>query len=342
MFSQLLFPPEPLALVRRAEASALGEMARGVVLTARALEHDDDELAGHALDVLRDLRDRLAELAHTPRVSDRVGRHSLRWRSLSDVVVREHENAGHLDLLGGSCLLVARTAPGAATARRAPLATEVRALAVLLRAVGGRTRRPRSSATGVGGGAAARSRGRRSTVGSDGRRRRAVRGSAAGGERRHSVRRDRPRTGAGRRPGPERGRRLRSRTCVKSRSRTRSPATARTRYCRSGEAGCAGSTCSTVTCSASGPTVRWTGDASARWPPRSDRDEAAGWWCWWNAAFCSRTPRAGPTKQSRSGRTPGVRVNEGACDPDGRLYAASMAFDQRPHAATLYRLDPDG
>lgn len=37
-----------------------------------------------------------------------------------------------------------------------------------------------------------------------------------------------------------------------------------------------------------------------------------------------------------------VRMNEGGCDPDGRFYCGSMAYDQRPEAATLYRLDPDG
>jgi len=38
----------------------------------------------------------------------------------------------------------------------------------------------------------------------------------------------------------------------------------------------------------------------------------------------------------------GVRMNEGGCDPDGRFYCGSMAYDQRPGAASLYRLDPDG
>jgi sugar lactone lactonase YvrE len=37
-----------------------------------------------------------------------------------------------------------------------------------------------------------------------------------------------------------------------------------------------------------------------------------------------------------------VRMNEGGCDPDGRFYCGSMAYDQRPGAANLYRLDPDG
>jgi sugar lactone lactonase YvrE len=39
---------------------------------------------------------------------------------------------------------------------------------------------------------------------------------------------------------------------------------------------------------------------------------------------------------------PSVRMNEGGCDPDGRFYGGSMAYDQRQGAASLYRLDPDG
>ena len=38
---------------------------------------------------------------------------------------------------------------------------------------------------------------------------------------------------------------------------------------------------------------------------------------------------------------PEVRMNEGGCDPQGRFYCGSMAYDQRPGGGTLYRLDPD-
>ena len=37
-----------------------------------------------------------------------------------------------------------------------------------------------------------------------------------------------------------------------------------------------------------------------------------------------------------------LRMNEGACDPDGRFYCGSMANDKRPGAGALHRLDPDG
>jgi sugar lactone lactonase YvrE len=39
---------------------------------------------------------------------------------------------------------------------------------------------------------------------------------------------------------------------------------------------------------------------------------------------------------------PSIRMNDGACDPQGRFYCGSMAYDERPEAATLWRLDTDG
>ncbi|MUL41088.1 SMP-30/gluconolactonase/LRE family protein [Streptomonospora sp. PA3] len=38
---------------------------------------------------------------------------------------------------------------------------------------------------------------------------------------------------------------------------------------------------------------------------------------------------------------PGVRMNEGGCDPRGRFYCGSMAYDAAPGRGALYRLDTD-
>lgn len=37
-----------------------------------------------------------------------------------------------------------------------------------------------------------------------------------------------------------------------------------------------------------------------------------------------------------------IRMNDGKCDGRGRFWAGSMAYDARPGAGSLYRLDPDG
>lgn len=40
---------------------------------------------------------------------------------------------------------------------------------------------------------------------------------------------------------------------------------------------------------------------------------------------------------------PGIRTNEGGCDPDGRFWIGTMAYDQAEGAAVVYRWDgPDG
>jgi sugar lactone lactonase YvrE len=46
-------------------------------------------------------------------------------------------------------------------------------------------------------------------------------------------------------------------------------------------------------------------------------------------------------REVRAFERTGVRMNEGACDPTGRLYCGSMDYDLRPHQGKLYRLDPD-
>jgi uncharacterized membrane protein YgaE (UPF0421/DUF939 family) len=110
VFSQMLFTPEPLKLLRKAESEVLARMAHGLRLTSDALKTDDEEIANQATNTLRDLWSRLAELGRVRRASVRVTRHSLLWWSRRKPVVQENENAGHLDVLGISCLNLTRTA----------------------------------------------------------------------------------------------------------------------------------------------------------------------------------------------------------------------------------------
>ena len=38
---------------------------------------------------------------------------------------------------------------------------------------------------------------------------------------------------------------------------------------------------------------------------------------------------------------PGIRMNDGACDPQGRFYCGSMSYGEEPGHGVMYRLDPD-
>jgi uncharacterized membrane protein YgaE (UPF0421/DUF939 family) len=132
VFSQLLFTPDPLRLLHRAESEVLAGMAAGLHLAARSLAGDDREAADQAMKQLRDLRDRLAVLGKIRAASTRVARHSLAWRDHLKPAVHEQENAAQLDLLAVSCLTLTRTALATDPAEGRSLAETVREIADLL------------------------------------------------------------------------------------------------------------------------------------------------------------------------------------------------------------------
>ncbi len=53
-------------------------------------------------------------------------------------------------------------------------------------------------------------------------------------------------------------------------------------------------------------------------------------------------PGEGGPEQAPDGMSTGTRMNDGGCDRAGRFYAGTMAFDERPGAGALYRVDLDG
>jgi hypothetical protein len=161
VFSQLLFSPEPLGLLRRAESTVLKRIADALALTARALAEPDAQLSERAIAELLELPNDLTELRRLRRASTRVARRTLAWRSQRERVVRENENATHLDLLASSCLALARLAPSLSPDRGRALEPDVRILAEVLgdlaADVGDRTGRQRAAdrafsvATGLAG-----------------------------------------------------------------------------------------------------------------------------------------------------------------------------------------------
>jgi len=62
------------------------------------------------------------------------------------------------------------------------------------------------------------------------------------------------------------------------------------------------------------------------------------------AGFLFLDPSGGVTElaQPEAGHGAEVRMNDGACDPQGRFWAGTMAFDESQGAGVLYRLELDG
>ncbi|WP_158073045.1 aromatic acid exporter family protein [Streptomyces kebangsaanensis] len=110
LFSQLIFPAEPVMLLRRAEAAALTGLTSLLRHTAEALERNDQTLNDRVAQHLPAARDTLSDLAHVRLSSSAIARHSPIWWRRGSPVLHECHNAGRLDLLGTSCLMLARIA----------------------------------------------------------------------------------------------------------------------------------------------------------------------------------------------------------------------------------------
>lgn len=109
-FTQVVFTPEPVALVQRAERQALRGLARALAHTARELRRADYIPAEPDLTRLRQLRGQLTEVGWAGDASQRAAQRSVLWRHRVRPLIPVTENAGHLELLGSSCITFLRTA----------------------------------------------------------------------------------------------------------------------------------------------------------------------------------------------------------------------------------------
>ncbi|MGW8552587.1 SMP-30/gluconolactonase/LRE family protein [Streptomyces tubercidicus] len=80
------------------------------------------------------------------------------------------------------------------------------------------------------------------------------------------------------------------------------------------------------------------GEVVAAIRPRHDGGFVAGV----ERGFCLLDDRFAVTGTAPCWTAPGVRMNDGDCDPLGRFWCGSMAYDLAPGAGALWRLDPAG
>ncbi|WP_309130330.1 FUSC family protein [Brevibacterium sp.] len=133
VFSQLLFPAQPIDLLRRAETDVLSAMAAALEHVSHALDHGDDREAEEAIGDLRSLRDKLTDLADTRKDSSRTARHAPVWWWRSAPIVQESENAGQLDLLNNSILVLARSVRSLPSEDRPSFAPVITRIAEVIR-----------------------------------------------------------------------------------------------------------------------------------------------------------------------------------------------------------------
>lgn len=131
VFTQILFPPEPLALVRRAERAALTTMAQGLGLAAEAIERGayDEDLHAGLIRCMSGVREHLAEVGRAGPAGARVAGHSLIWWYRRPAAAWTRQEAAQVQLLGASCLMLMRTAVSAGLPGQGRLAQAVRELA---------------------------------------------------------------------------------------------------------------------------------------------------------------------------------------------------------------------
>jgi uncharacterized membrane protein YgaE (UPF0421/DUF939 family) len=132
LFTQVIFSPEPVALLRQAETDLLNGIARGLTQTSDALRGTDQSAAERALETLWLLPAGIGELARLRRAGSRVARRSAIWQSQRAEVSREKTHADQLALIAGGSVMLAHASFDVTSPARESLAGRLRELATLL------------------------------------------------------------------------------------------------------------------------------------------------------------------------------------------------------------------
>jgi uncharacterized membrane protein YgaE (UPF0421/DUF939 family) len=103
--TQLLFSPEPVGLLRRAQESALRDLAAALERTASSLDHDGTDLAD---DVVIEVPSAVVDLRRARHTIVRAVRHSAVWRRRLRAVAEEQERAAAIELLAASWSMLCR------------------------------------------------------------------------------------------------------------------------------------------------------------------------------------------------------------------------------------------
>ena len=132
VFSQLLFPARLVALLRRIEVDALGEMSGMLTGVAQALDEEGDVSSQQMVNRLGDLSRPMAELSRAREASMTTIRLStIRWGD-PQPVLDEDEIIERLILLGESCLFLCRSTAAMGAHERRELVPIVSGMADVL------------------------------------------------------------------------------------------------------------------------------------------------------------------------------------------------------------------
>lgn len=132
VFSQLLFPADPLTLLRRAESDLLLNLARALDVTSHSLRHDDRSTALNLWQRLRPLYASAAELSKACDTMLTSARRSPLRRAQRIPLRSELVAVAHVSLLGNSCLTLSRESQSVPTDHRRDFAPAINEAAALM------------------------------------------------------------------------------------------------------------------------------------------------------------------------------------------------------------------